>query len=65
MPPPVTAFEGARVIVGDGSEPIENAVILVSNDRFVQGGPAGAVEIPEGARISPPVSACLSKITHS
>lgn len=53
------------MIVGDGSEPIENAVILVSNDRFVQGGPAGAVEIPEGARISPPVSACLSKITHS
>ena len=46
---PVTAFEGARLIVGDGSEPIENAVFLVENDRFVQVGRSGEVEIPDGA----------------
>ena len=34
----VTVFEGARLIVGDGSAPIENAVFVVENDRFVQVG---------------------------
>ena len=42
------AFEGARVIVGDGSV-IEDAVFVVEDGRFVQVGAASAVEIPEGA----------------
>ena len=45
----VTIFEGARVIVGDGSPPIENAVILVENDKITRVGRQGAVEVPPGA----------------
>ncbi len=33
-----TVFEGARLIVGDGSAPIEDAVFIVENDRFTQVG---------------------------
>ena len=42
-----TAFEGARVIVGDGSDPIENATILVRDGRIEQAGVN--VAVPEGA----------------
>ena len=42
-----TAFEGARVIVGDGSDPIENATIIVRDGQIQQVG--AGVEIPEGA----------------
>ena len=42
------AYEGARVIVGDGSV-IEDAVFVVDDGLFTQVGAAGAVEIPEGA----------------
>ena len=45
----VTVFEGARLIVGDGSPPIENAVFVVENDRFTYAGGGGDVQIPEGA----------------
>ena len=45
----VTAFEGARVITGDGSAPIDNATILVRESRIEQVGPAGQVQVPEGA----------------
>ncbi len=30
----VVVFEGARVIVGDGSAPIEDAVFIVESGRF-------------------------------
>jgi imidazolonepropionase-like amidohydrolase len=46
----VTAFVGARLIVGDGRAPIENSVILVNGTRFQQAGTAGQVQIPAGAR---------------
>ena len=45
----VSAFEGARVIVGDGSEPIEDAVFLVEEDQFLGVGRRGEIEIPAGA----------------
>lgn len=45
----VTVFEGARVIVGDGSAPIENGAIVVRDAQIVQVGPAGQVQAPEGA----------------
>ena len=45
----VTVFEGARLIVGDGSGPIEDAVFVVENARFVQVGSRGAVQVPAGA----------------
>lgn len=42
-------FEGARLITGDGSPPIENAVLVVENDRFTHVGRSGEVEAPRGA----------------
>jgi imidazolonepropionase-like amidohydrolase len=45
----VTVFEGARVIVGDGSTPIENAVVVVEGSRFGAIGRAGQVKVPAGA----------------
>ena len=36
----VTVFEGARVIVGDGRAPIENASFIVNGARFEQVGRA-------------------------
>src|SRR4029077_14767735 len=44
-----TAFEGARMIVGDGSAPIETATLVVEGARIVQAGPAANVRVPEGA----------------
>ena len=48
-PGSVTVFEGARVIAGDDSAPIENAAIVVDLDRIVRVGRQGAVEVPPGA----------------
>jgi imidazolonepropionase-like amidohydrolase len=45
----VTAFEGARIIVGDGRAPIENATIVVNGARIQQVGPAASVQVPAGA----------------
>jgi imidazolonepropionase-like amidohydrolase len=45
----VTVFEGARLIVGDGSAPIENAAFIVDNNRFTQVGRRGEVKVPPGA----------------
>ena len=45
----VTVFEGARLIVGDGSDPIENGTFVVEEDRFVAVGPTGEVDAPDGA----------------
>jgi imidazolonepropionase-like amidohydrolase len=42
-----TAFEGARVVVGDGSDPIENATIIVRDGRIQQVG--AGVAVPDGA----------------
>ena len=46
--PAVTVYEGARVIIGDGRPPIENATIIVSGNRFTQVGRAD-VKVPAGA----------------
>jgi len=47
-PRPVTVFEGARLIVGDGSA-IENAAFVVENGRFTAVGRNGQVTVPAGA----------------
>jgi len=46
---PVTVFEGARVIVGDGRAPIENATIVVNGGKIAQVGRAADVKAPAGA----------------
>ena len=45
----VTAFEGARLLVGDGTE-IDNATIVVDGPRIVQVGRAAEVTVPAGAQ---------------
>lgn len=45
----VTAFAGARVIVGDGTAPIENATVIVRNGQIVEVGPSARVRVPAGA----------------
>jgi imidazolonepropionase-like amidohydrolase len=42
-------YEGARLIVGDGSAPIEGGAFLVQNGRFAAVGPRSAVKAPVGA----------------
>jgi imidazolonepropionase-like amidohydrolase len=49
QPGSVTVFEGARLIVGDGRAPIENAAFIVANNRFTQIGTRGQVKVPAGA----------------
>src|SRR6188508_2023259 len=47
--PTATVFEGARLIVGDGTAPIENSAFVVQNNRFLQVGRKGQVNVPAGA----------------
>ena len=42
-------YEGARLIVGDGSAPIENGAFVVQNGRITAVGRRGAVNAPGGA----------------
>lgn len=43
------ALEGARIIPGDGSGPIESGTIVVDNGLIVGVGTSGTVEVPAGA----------------
>jgi len=47
--PAVTAFEGARLIVGNGRPSIENATVVVEGTKITQAGAAVDVRVPEGA----------------
>ena len=42
-------FEGARLIVGDGSAPVENSAFLVEGDAFTWVGKKGERQPPQGA----------------
>jgi imidazolonepropionase-like amidohydrolase len=42
-------FEGARVITGDGSAPIEDGTFVVENSRITAVGRRGDVAVPSGA----------------
>jgi len=45
-PAAITVFEGARLITGDGSTPIENSAFVIENNRFVAVGRRGEVHRP-------------------
>ena len=45
---PATAYEGARLIVGDGRV-IENGTLVVEGARIAQSGAAASVQVPAGA----------------
>ncbi len=42
-------YEGARLITGDGSPPIERSAFFVQNGRFIRVGRQGEVQAPAGA----------------
>jgi imidazolonepropionase-like amidohydrolase len=46
----VTVYEGARLIVGDGSDPIENSAIIVVDGRITHVGTRGILNVPSGAK---------------
>jgi imidazolonepropionase-like amidohydrolase len=46
----VTVFEGARIIVGNGRGPIENATLVMDGTRIAQVGRAVDISVPAGAR---------------
>jgi len=46
---PVTVFEGARLITGDGSAAIEDSAFIVQNGRFTAVGRKGQLKVPAGA----------------
>ncbi len=47
--PRVSVYEGARLITGDGSAPIENSAFVVQGNQFTQVGRRGQVQVPAGA----------------
>jgi imidazolonepropionase-like amidohydrolase len=47
--PAGVAYDGARLIVGNGSAPIDAGVLLVQNGRITAVGRKGAVTVPAGA----------------
>jgi imidazolonepropionase-like amidohydrolase len=47
--PSATLFEGARLITGDGSAPIEDAAFLMESDRITRVGKKGEIQLPAGA----------------
>jgi imidazolonepropionase-like amidohydrolase len=44
-----TVFEGARLIIGDGSAPIENSAFIVENNKIAGVGKKGELPVPAGA----------------
>jgi imidazolonepropionase-like amidohydrolase len=48
--PGATLFEGAHLIVGDGSRPIESSAFIVENSHFMRVGRKGQLQAPAGAR---------------
>jgi imidazolonepropionase-like amidohydrolase len=45
----VTVFEGARLIAGDGSAPIEDSAFIVENNQFTYVGRRADLKAPDGA----------------
>jgi imidazolonepropionase-like amidohydrolase len=45
----VTLFEGARLIIGDGSGPIEPSAFIIENNKFAGVGKKGELQLPAGA----------------
>lgn len=42
-------YEGARLIIGDASAPIESGAFMVRNGHIIAIGPKGAIKAPAGA----------------
>lgn len=46
---PIWALVGARLIDGNGGQPVENATVIIRGSRIDAVGPAGDVQIPDNA----------------
>ena len=44
-------FAGATLIIGDGSEPIKNSIVIVENDKIIEVGRIGENDYPKDAEI--------------
>jgi len=44
----VTVFQGARLITGDGTPPIEDSAFIVQNDQFTRVGRRSDVQVRRG-----------------
>jgi imidazolonepropionase-like amidohydrolase len=49
---PVRALVGGRVIDGTGGPPIDDAAVVIENERIVAVGPMASMTIPDGAEIT-------------
>jgi imidazolonepropionase-like amidohydrolase len=49
--PKILVFTGVRLIDGTGGKPLDDAVIVITGDRFSAVGPKGQVAIPRGAEV--------------
>src|SRR5262245_39844043 len=49
QPTAATVYEGARLIVGDGSAPIADSAFVVENGHFTAVGRKGQLKVPAGA----------------
>jgi imidazolonepropionase-like amidohydrolase len=47
--PAAIVFEGARLLTGNGSPPIESSAFVVENDQFTRVGRRGEIPVPAGA----------------
>lgn len=47
--PKAVIYEGARLIIGDASAPIDNGAFVVRNGRIIAIGPANSIQAPAGA----------------
>lgn len=47
----VTVFEGGTLIIGNGSAPVDNSVIIVEGDRILTAGKRGETKYPSGAKV--------------
>lgn len=45
------AVTGGKLVLGDGSAPIDNGVVVFDNGRIIAAGPASSVTIPAGTRV--------------
>ena len=47
----ITVLKGARLIDGNGGEPVKNPVVVIAGKRIKAVGPEGEVAVPAGAQI--------------
>jgi imidazolonepropionase-like amidohydrolase len=49
--PKILVLTGVRLIDGTGGKPLDDAVIVITGDRFSAVGPKGQVAVPPGAKV--------------